>query len=1326
MTKEAKVYSVCHEHSLNVLPKSDLIGHDESISIPFVCPKGPFSPELFVCLSWALVQSQYTGSEDVAFDICLRTLVSSSPCEEEEEKAVTTRNSRELTLGYDSTVHALLEGLYSLQKLRNTEQQISSEPNLSRTLLVVDHATTISEFQRLIFRPQSYLSEVACHYTCIAACLITETSSQISVLQKSEQCAAFTPGRIARQLAHIMGRVLAKPEATISEVLSLHPDDLTDLRKRNGQLPPTVDLCIHDVIKEQARQRPEAIAVTSYEGDMTYQELLDHATQLAKVLRCRGVGPEGFVPLCFHKSRWMTVAILGVLMAGGAFVQLEPAYPLARLESICAVLQSPIILCSSTTTEIAKYLAPDLLVVDGTAHLQELNTPTQVELPRVLPSNAAYAAFTSGSTGIPKGVVIEHRAFCTGAAAHMEQFNFNSASRILQFASYAFDITLVEGLSTFMAGGCLCVLAESERTNSFVDSAKRLQPTHAFLTPSFVRTLTPHDFETVGLGWLIMIGEKVSPKDLASCPPKMAVINGYGPAECTPISTAHCYLRQAATPANVGWSRCGCCWVVDPRDHHRLAPVGAIGELVIEGGHVGREYLDDIDKTRAAFIDSPAWYISMRREGRLSRLYKTGDLVRQLEDGSLVCVGRKGTQVKVRGQRLELEEVETHSRPWFPRARDVIAEVVVPVGRTRDASVVLFVVISPEQVTQYRRHPSSPVILLPNEDFVAATQMARDGLRRVLPGYMVPSFYIPLGELPQTMSGKKDRRHLRESIETLSPEDLAQLVVRVPDSSAEQLSEFESKLRQIWAAELNIPPISIGRADNFFDMGGNSISAMRVAAQARAEGIALLASDLLTRPSLEMQAPHLTALSNVAIDTTPLSLVDMTPATRDEYVHQLREQAVIGKDVEIVDMVPLTGYQTEMLETGGLDCFAFDYTGPICVNRLRQASETVWAQYALLRTIFVPLGERYMQIQLSHAPLRFRHIQTSENVQSLANSLTEEFCRRSSLGPVASHVTLVSHVDGNSHVFIICLSHLHYDGFSLHFLTEDISRAYHGEQGLISRPAFFEYVYFRAQHQHRQAYAFWQEYLRHTSLTPLLEIYHRGDQHPKQGMQWSPMQQAIVPIPNALPTGITLATLVRAAWCLTLAELTGQPEVVFQQTVHGRNSVMEGIDRIFGPCINKLPFCVTIPTLRNSSEEESPTSGATIRSFLHLVQERHSQTLRFDYLDMDAIVARCTDWPAGTRMYWHHQHQNFGDRWSCPLAGMEGIGREIDKGRPPKAESGFANCCLRPGELELTIFAVCTPETVNQIGKLVQQWASFVGKLSDLGWDRSLKDVVPI
>ena len=1329
MTRGVPLRSVCDEQALHTLPESPeskLLRHEDCVSVSFGHLQENVAPDIYACLSWAVLQSQYSSTDGVAFDTWRRIPRSSAPSEGREQENTIDKQHWEFTLDYNITVQGLIEELNNRWRLWNSEQEHAHEPKLSRSLLVMEDAATTTECQLFTTRLESYLAGVTQGYDCIAVCQFTETSCRIGVLQTREQCAAIAPKRIARQLAHLMGQVLAKPESSISEVMTPHPDDLVDLHKRHSRLPPLVDLCIHDVIQKQAKQRPKAIAVASRDGCLSYQELLDHATQLAKALRRRGVGPEVFVPLCFHKSRWMTVAILGVLMAGGAFVQLEPAYPLARLESICETLHAPIVLCSSTTAEIAHHLAADVLVVEGNAHLEELATSSPIELPQAAPSTAAYAAFTSGSTGVPKGVVIEHRAFCTGAAAHIEQFDFGPTSRVLQFASYAFDITLVEGLSTFMAGGCLCVLAEDERTDSFVESAKKLQPSHAFLTPSFVRTLAPRDFEAMGILWLIMIGEKVNPGDLASCAPNMAVINGYGPAECTPISTAHCHLRQAATPANIGWSKCGFCWIVNSRDHHRLVPIGAIGELVIEGGHVGREYFDDPDKTRAAFIDPPAWHASVRGEGVRSRLYKTGDLVRQLEDGSLVCVGRKGTQVKIRGQRLELEEVEIHSRPWFPGARDVVAEVLIPLERTMDATLVLFVVIPPGQVAQYQRHPSSPVVLLPNETFIEAYQEARSWLRKTLPAYMVPSFFVPLSGLPQTMSGKKDRRLLRESIETLSPEDLALLVVRPFDSTTGQLSSFESKLREIWAAELNLPPTAIGRADNFFDLGGNSISAMRVAARARAQGIALLASDILIRPSLAMQAPHLTASPLISIDMSPFSLMNMEEDTRNTILHELRQQTIISEDVEIVDIVPLTGYQTEMLDTGGLDCFAFDYDGPICVERLHKATEVVWARYPLLRTVFFSWGEQLMQIQLSHAPVRFRHIETSNNVQALAKSLTEEFCNQSSLGAVTSHVTLVSHVDGQSHVFIICLSHLQYDGFSLHFLVEDISLAYHGERPLASRPSFFEYVYFRAQYQREEALEFWRDYLRPTPSTPLLEIYHQGDEHPKPGMQWSPMQQAIVPTPATLPTGITLATLVRAAWCLALAELTGQPEIVFQQTVHGRDSALEGIDRIFGPCINKLPFRVAVPATRNDQDKKSSVGGPTIRSFVHLVQEQHSRALRFDYLDMDTILTQCTDWPVGTRMYWHHQHQNFGDRWACPLAGMEGVGREIDKGRPPKSESGFANCCLRPEGLELTIFAICTPETVGEIEGLVRSWADFVKKLSGTDWDRPLREVVTI
>lgn len=260
-----------------------------------------------------------------------------------------------------------------------------------------------------------------------------------------------------------------QPKQTPSGGINGHPPLI-------APVPKPWDVCVHDVIRERCQETPESPAVVAWDGGFTYNELDELSDRLASALMQLGATPETFVPICMEKSRWTTVAVLGVMKSGAAFALLDPSYPLPRLQTICQDLASKIILSCPARREMCMQLA-NVVVVEHLIQAWYPDTQAYRPSPSVRPANALYIAFTSGSTGKPKGVVIEHRAYSSGARAHIQQFGIDRGSRVLQFASYAFDVSIMETLSTLMSGACLCVLGEPQRTDTtlFADTVKRFQ-----------------------------------------------------------------------------------------------------------------------------------------------------------------------------------------------------------------------------------------------------------------------------------------------------------------------------------------------------------------------------------------------------------------------------------------------------------------------------------------------------------------------------------------------------------------------------------------------------------------------------------------------------------------------------------------------------------------------------------------------------------------------------------------------------------------------------------------------------------------------------------
>lgn len=402
----------------------------------------------------------------------------------------------------------------------------------------------------------------------------------------------------------------------------ISPQDKAQIWGWNCNVPEASDSCIHEAIALRVITQPNEPAVCSWDENFTYAELDDFSTRLGHYLVTLGVGPERIVPLCFEKSAWTIVSMIAVLKAGGAFVSLDPSHPLSRLEEIVRDVKATVVLSSEQNADLLSNVAKFIVPVTRSA-LESMVERKSRRSSIARLHNTAYVVFTSGSTGKPKGTVIEHSAFTTSAMAHGKAQLTYSTSRVLQFASYSFDASLVEILTTLIYGGCVCVPSEYERTNDVVGAMKRMKVNWAVLTPSFIRQITPE--EVPELKTLILAGEAMSASDISVWGSAVSLVNGYGPSECAVASLVNSCVTPGTDPSNIGFAVGGRAWITDPLNCHRLSPIGCIGELCIEGPTLARNYLDNKEATAAAFIENPAWLNGDGIGGR-RRVYRTGDV----------------------------------------------------------------------------------------------------------------------------------------------------------------------------------------------------------------------------------------------------------------------------------------------------------------------------------------------------------------------------------------------------------------------------------------------------------------------------------------------------------------------------------------------------------------------------------------------------------------------------------------------------------------------------------------------------------------------------
>ncbi|WP_197716708.1 non-ribosomal peptide synthetase [Methylocaldum marinum] len=545
-------------------------------------------------------------------------------------------------------------------------------------------------------------------------------------------------------------------------------------------------------LEAQASRRPKATALVFDDGVLSYAELNARANRLAHFLIGRGGGPERIVAVALPRSADMIIGLLAVLKTGAAYLPIDPNYPAERIDFIC---QDAGPACVITNTAIAPGLpeAMPRIILDRTETAEALalapdTNPGDAE--RILPlspHHAAYVIYTSGSTGTPKGVVVPHAGMPNLAEALIEHFGITSESRILQFASFSFDASVMELLMTFPAGAALVVPPPGALVGEILaDTLKRHAVSHALIPPAVLAGLPPDCFEDFRT--LIVGGDACPPDLIARWSEGRRMINAYGPTEATICATLSQDLSGAVMPSLGRPIRNTRIYVLDRA--LQPVPAGITGEIYIAGEGLARGYLGRPDLTAERFIADP-----FGPPG--TRMYRTGDLARWRPDGALDFLGRIDHQVKIRGFRIEPGEIEAAlvTHPGVAQA------VVIACGdRPDDKHLVAYVVPAPgcsPSPSDLHRH-----------------------LAETLPDYMAPAIFVTLDALPLTANGKLDRKALP------APERQATSDYTAPRTPTEKV------LADLWAETFGLE--RVGVHDNFFELGGNSLLVTHLAARIQA------------------------------------------------------------------------------------------------------------------------------------------------------------------------------------------------------------------------------------------------------------------------------------------------------------------------------------------------------------------------------------------------------------------------------------------------------------------------------------------------------------
>lgn len=332
--------------------------------------------------------------------------------------------------------------------------------------------------------------------------------------------------------------IISNSSTTVNSVNLFSESAKDQVLKWNSSMPPAVNEPLHALFERNAKALPNAPAITSWDGVMTYSQLERKVAQLAQVLVDMGVKHNDLVPICFDKSSWAIISMLAIMKAGAGFIPLDPSSPATRLELIIQQTSSSLVLVAQEKVHLITGLVPNVLVVSESIDAWNHEVSSISSSP-VSPDSVAYVLFTSGSTGTPKGVVMEHAAVSTSVTHHGQLIGCSSATRMFQFAAFTFDACILEIFTTLTYGGCICLPSDGERMSDIAGSINRMEANTSFLTPSVVRLLQPKQVPT--LKTLILGGEALHEDNIHAWADSLRLMNGYGPTETCVVSNLSLY-----------------------------------------------------------------------------------------------------------------------------------------------------------------------------------------------------------------------------------------------------------------------------------------------------------------------------------------------------------------------------------------------------------------------------------------------------------------------------------------------------------------------------------------------------------------------------------------------------------------------------------------------------------------------------------------------------------------------------------------------------------------------------------------------------------------
>jgi amino acid adenylation domain-containing protein len=1002
----------------------------------------------------------------------------------------------------------------------------------------------------------------------------------------------------ANRLACLVERLAEDPKLAMGAAPLLTEDERALIAAANDTAKDVPRLTLCDMLAAQAAKTPDAIALVDADHTLTYREVRRQVSRLAQMLADAGVVAEDHVAIALPRTVHLSIAIMAVLETGAAYLPLDINYPHERLAYMAEDAAPRVIITSETLRSRFENMGP-VLIFDALAPGVEEHS--FVPKAALTPDHPAYIIYTSGSTGKPKGVVVSHGAVVNLLYWLQDEYSLTADDVVLQKTPCSFDVSVGEFFWPLTCGARLVMAPEDvdRDPEALLQVIRDYRVTTMNFVPSLlaafvagVRTTANAARDAASLRAVFCIGEALS-KELAEAFENLfhaPLHNVYGPTEATvEVTYQPAFGRALASARGPGVPIGRPLWntglrILDAR--LRPAPIGVAGDLYLTGTQLAQGYWRRASLTASRFVADP--------EADGERMYRTGDIARWLPDGTVDYLGRSDDQLKIRGQRIELGEIESALRdqPGVGQAA-VIARIFGCGHASALAS-------DARQLIGY-------VTPATRRDELDGDAL-RAALSTRLPAYMTPVAIVVLEEFPLSANGKLDRKALPD------PSEAAQSQSRQP------LPGLEAILAELIAGILRVD--HVGADDDFFFLGGDSISAISLCAALRRRGALLRPRDIFECRSVARMAKALESKSDAVpaetLETNEISVAELD-ALRERY----------GPIAAVLPALPL---QEGLLFHARLGEQAsrynaisrFDVEGPLDVERLKDALETLLRRHPQLAAIFDVQQGAALQIlplldegsSLRHWPWKRCNLDACDEEQQVGEldrleraELDQDFLGAEAQERMMAQATLVR-LAADRHVLLICSHHLIGDGWSSTIMLRELLGAYAGHALPPLTPDYPTVVRRLTSRDPAPARLAWREALQGVAPTLLFEDTKRFGAIHELPLR---LQPGLLAELEALrrSRGLTLNTLMQGVWGAFLSIVTGRSDVVFGSPMSGRSEAIEGVEAHIGLFTNTLPV-----RLRLRPDEP-------LLEQLANVQQRQIRLLEHDGVGLGEIQRLC-------------------------------------------------------------------------------------------------------